>query len=501
MSHKPWGGRFSKGTDKLFEEYTAAEDIELDKKLVIYDIIGTQAHNIMLNEVGILKDSNLKKILAELNEVKKKWESGKFQLKIEYEDIHMNIEKSVIDEIGEDIGGMMHLARSRNDQILVDLRLYLRDEICEVIDSLIDLIEILLAKAKENSETIMPAYTHFQPAQPITFGFWCMAHVDAFLRDLIRIEEIFQRINLNPLGAGALAGVGWQINRELTAKLLGFDGVQENALDVISSRGEFSAEIISCSSLIMIHLNKICTDLILWSTNEFNMIELDDAFTTGSSIMPQKKNPDAAELVRAKTNKIFGYLAQTLGIQHGLPSGYNRDFQETKGPIIYTINTVKSSITIVAQIIKTLKINKNRMEALAEGNYITATELIDLLMEKSAISFRTAHKIIGKLINLLISEGIELKNAQAVLIQKVIKDYLNKNVELTDEEIQKAVNPWNAIQKRTHIGGPAKKEVLRMLEDRKDIIQKLSKKNLEKKKKIKNSYEELQKKVQIIITK
>ena len=262
MSHKPWGGRFSKGTDKLLEEYTAAEDIELDKKLIIYDIIGTEAHDIMLNKIGALEIESLKKILIELDKLKNLWEKGKFQLKIEYEDVHMNIEKFVIEKIGEDIGGMMHLARSRNDQVLVDMRLYIRDELCEIADALHDIIGILTEKVIENTKIPMPAYTHFQPAQPITFAFWCMAHTDAFIRDLSRLDDVYHRINTNPLGAGAIAGVSWPIDREFTTKLLGFDSVHENALDVISSRGEFAAETVAIFSIIMTHLNKICTDLI-----------------------------------------------------------------------------------------------------------------------------------------------------------------------------------------------------------------------------------------------
>ncbi|MHA1384069.1 MAG: argininosuccinate lyase [Candidatus Helarchaeota archaeon] len=499
MSYKPWGGRFSKGPDKLLEEYTAAEDIELDKKLIIYDILGTEAHDIMLNKIGALKYEALKKILTELDNLKSLWEKGEFQLKIEQEDVHMNVEKFVSDKAGEDIGGMMHLARSRNDQILVDLRLYIRDEICEIIDDLLNVIGVFMDKAKITSKIVMPAYTHFQPAQPITFGFWCMAHADAFIRDLSRLEQVYQRINTNPLGTGAIAGVSWPIDRKLTTELLGFDSIQENALDVISSRGEFIAEVIAISSIIMTHLNKICTDLILWSSKEFDMIELDDAFTTGSSIMPQKKNADAAELVRAKNGKVNGYLMQVLGILHGLPSGYNRDFQETKGPIIYAIDTVKASIKIVAEMVKTLKINEERMQILAKSNFITATELIDLFMKKGDISFRTAHRVVGKLINKLISEGIDYKSIEATKVNEILKDILNKNLNLTNEEIQDAIDPWKTVQKRKHIGGPAEEEVLRMLEDRKNIIENFSKKNLEKKEKIKNSYNELQKKVQMII--
>ncbi len=497
---KPWSGRFSKETDKLVEEYTAAEDITLDKKLIIYDIIGTEVHNIMLNRVGILETATLNKILSTLDELKNLWEAGKFALKIDYEDVHMNVEKFVIDKIGEETGGMMHLARSRNDQVLLDLRLYIRDEICEIFDLILELINVFMEKVEKNSETVMPAYTHFQPAQPITFAFWCMAHVDAFIRDLTRLNEIFKRINTNPLGAGAIAGVSWSIDRSITMDLLNFDGIQENALDVISSRGEFTSELLAIFSIIMTHLGKISTDLILWSSKEFNLIELDDAFTTGSSIMPQKKNPDAAELVRAKANKIIGYLSQNLGILQGLPSGYNRDFQETKGPLMYSIDIIKGSVKIVSGMIKTVKINKDRMLSLANSNFITATELIDLLMKKGNISFRTAHKIVGKLVGVLISKDLDLNNLKATMIEETIKNSINKEIEITDDDIQKAINPWKTVQRREHIGGPSKKEVLRMYKDRKNIIKEITEKNLDRKNNIKKSYESLEKLVQTLIS-
>ncbi|MFX1451770.1 MAG: argininosuccinate lyase, partial [Promethearchaeota archaeon] len=439
------------------------------------------------------------KILMALDELKKLSETGKFELKIEYEDVHMNVEKFVIDKVGEEIGGMMHLARSRNDQILLDLRLFIRDEICEIYDNIIELIKVFMAKVEKSSEIVMPAYTHFQPAQPITFAFWCMAHIDALIRDLTRLEEIFKRININPLGAGAIAGVSWPINRSMTKELLGFDDIQENSLDVISSRGELEAELLAIFSILMTHLGKISTDLILWSSKEFNMIELDDAFTTGSSIMPQKKNPDAAELVRAKANKMVGYLTQNLGILQGLPSGYNRDFQETKGPLIYAIDVIKGSAQIVAGMIKTLKINKDQMYNLANTSFITATELIDLLMKKGNISFRTSHNIVGKLVSKMLSEKLDLKDIKASLIQESFENILKVKIDLTDEDIQNAIDPWKTIQKREHIGGPAKKEVLRMYKDRKNIIKELSEKNLDRKNKIKTCYESLQKFVQTSI--
>lgn len=496
MSYAPWGGRFNKGIDKLMEDYTASEDIELDKRLIKYDILGTEVHDIMLNKVGILESNILKKILMALEKLKDLWGAGQFELKIEFEDVHMNVEKFVIDEIGEENGGMMHLARSRNDQVLLDLRLYIRDEISEIYDILIQFIEVFIKIAEQNTETLMPAYTHTQPAQPITFAFWCMAQVDAFIRDLTRLEEVYNRINTNPLGAGAVAGVSWPIDRKMTAELLGFNGIQENALDVISSRGEFIAELIAIISIIMTQLSKICTDLILWSTKEFNLIELDDAFTTGSSIMPQKKNADAAELVRAKSNKILGYLIQTLGISQGLPSGYNRDFQETKGPLIFSIDIVKKSLLIVGKMVQTLKINKDQMFKLAESNYITATELIDLLSKKGDISFRTAHKVIGIIIKELISENLELKDLDASIIQDTVEKNLNQKIELTNEEIQEAIDPWSTVQRREHIGGPAKNEVIRMLKNRKKIINGMAEENLDKKKKIKFCYDSLQKLVQ-----
>jgi len=477
MTDKPWNGRFSSEIERVALEYTVGDDIELDKRLILYDIIGTEAHNIMLYKVGILKQHSIKNILTGLERVKKLYNEGKFILEKKFEDVHMNIEKVIINYIGEDDGGNLHIARSRNDQIQLDLRLFMREEILIIKDKLIDLINVLLNKSENNLSTIMPGYTHYQHAQPITFAHWCISHVDSLIRDYNRLENVYKIINQSPLGAAAMAGVSWPIDRKMTADLLGFKKVQENTLDCISCRGEFAAELLSICSLIMMHLSKIAEDLILWSTHEFHMVEIDDSFATGSSIMPQKKNPDVCELIRARSSVLNSLLLHVLNVIKGLPSGYNRDHQETKYPLFKGIDITKESIIVMTGIIKTLKIIKDRMKELANTGFITATELMDFLV-KEGISLRNAHKLIGKFIKGLIENSVySLKKSDAETFKKFIKAESEIELTLNDSEFGKLINIENAINKRKLIGGPAPEEVDRMIKDRNDIIKNYKKDN------------------------
>jgi argininosuccinate lyase len=470
MNGKPWNGRFDAEIKKEVLDYTAGDDIELDNRLVLYDIMGTEAHDIMLYKVGILQESAIKNILTGLKKIKELYLKGKFVLEKKYEDVHMNIERAVINYIGEDDGGNIHIARSRNDQIQLDIRLYMRDEVLTIKNLLLKLINILLIKSEKNIKVVMPGYTHFQHAQPITFAHWCMAHVDSFIRDFQRLDQIYERINQSPLGAAAIAGVSWNIDRKMTAELLGFDKVQENTLDCISNRGEHIADLLSVFSLIMSHLSKISVDLILWSTYEFNMVEIDDSYSTGSSIMPQKKNPDVCELVRARTGIINDLLSQVLNIIKGLPSGYNRDHQETKFPLFKGIDITKESILVMLGLIDSLKINEERMSELAKANFITATEIMDLLI-KNGISLRTAHKLVGKYIKSYIKNSSNSSNKLEVeKLINLINEEIQVKIEITQKEFDEILKVENVIDKRDLIGGPAPKEVLRMINDRKELL-------------------------------
>ncbi|MHA1309656.1 MAG: argininosuccinate lyase [Candidatus Helarchaeota archaeon] len=471
MTEKPWSGRFDSDIKKEVLDYSVGDDIDLDKELIIHDIIGTEAHDIMLYKVGILKEQTIKNILTGLERIKKLVLENKFILEKNFEDVHMNIEKAVINYIGEDDGGNIHIARSRNDQIQLDLRLFMRDNIIEILEQLINLIESLINKAKSNLDTIMPGYTHFQLAQPITFAHWSMSHVDAFIRDFESINTVYKQINQSPLGAAAMAGVSWKIDRKLTADLLGFDSVQENTLDCISCRGEFIAKLLSSFSILMIHLSKISEDFILWSTREFNMVEINDSFATGSSIMPQKKNPDICELIRARTTVLNSLLFQVLNIIKGLPSGYHRDHQETKYPLIKSIKIVKESISIMTGLINTIILKKDRMNELVNNNFIAATEVMDYLV-KHGIPLRTAHNIVGKFIKGLIKNSVySLNQAKVEILKNLVKNELQIDLKITQKEFDDLINIENIIKNRNLIGGPAPEEVSRMIKDRTDKIQ------------------------------
>jgi argininosuccinate lyase len=424
----------------------------------------------MLNKIGAISSEELKLILKALKTLYDKWKIGEFTLKQELEDVHLNIESAVTEQIGPEIGGKMHLARSRNDQVLLDLRLCMRTEILSIQKAILDLLSVLIEKAEEHIETLYIGYTHLQQAQPITFAHWCMAQVDTLFRDLDRLCEIYQRSNVNPLGAGAIAGTSWAIDREYTTELLGFDGLQENTLDVISSRGEFEAELLSDLAFIMTHLGRMAEDVILGATAEFGFIELSDKYSTGSSIMPQKKNPDVAKLIRAKTAAINGNLLKVLGILKGLPSGYNRDHQELKEAFFQSIETVKLSLKVMTGLLATMQLNKARIEEEVQNNFITATELVDLLIMEYQLPFRTAYTIIGKLVKEFSAQNKTPSEITPELLLNYVKNSSIKKKLIPIEKIKKALDPLETIKRRTHVGGPAPQEEQRMIENRKEKL-------------------------------
>ncbi|OUM85363.1 argininosuccinate lyase, partial [Parageobacillus thermoglucosidasius] len=400
---KLWGGRFTKTAEEWVDEFAAS--IPFDQELVEEDIEGSLAHVTMLGKCGILPSGDVEKIKSGLLALLEKAKQGKLKFSVAYEDIHLNIEKMLIDEIGP-VGGKLHTGRSRNDQVATDMHLYLRKRVTEIMELIKELQKVLVEKAEEHVETIVPGYTHLQRAQPISFAHHLLAYFWMLERDRERFRESLKRINKSPLGAGALAGTTFPIDRHLTAELLGFSGIYENSIDAVSDR-DFIIEFLSNSAMLMMHLSRFCEELILWSSQEFQFIEIDDAFATGSSIMPQKKNPDMAELIRGKTGRVYGHLLALLTVMKGTPLAYNKDMQEDKEGMFDTVKTVTGSLKIFAGMIKTMKVNADVMEKATKQDFSNATELADYLANKG-VPFREAHEIVGKLVLTCIERGVFL---------------------------------------------------------------------------------------------
>lgn len=404
MSHdKLWGGRFTQPTDKFVEEFTAS--IEFDKRLYHQDIRGSVAHARMLGRQGIIPQEDVEKIVNGLLDILQQIEAGKFDFSIGLEDIHMNIEARLSQKIGE-AGKRLHTGRSRNDQVALDIRLYLRDEIVEVVAYLDMLVDSLLNQAEANLDVVMPGFTHLQSAQPILFSHHLLAYVEMFKRDKARMEDCFKRVNVLPLGAGALAGTTFPIDREYVAEQLDFPAVTRNSLDSVSDR-DFAIEFLAASSILMMHLSRFSEELIIWSTSAFRFVELSDGFCTGSSIMPQKKNPDVPELVRGKTGRVYGNLMALLTVMKALPLAYNKDMQEDKEPLFDTIDTVKGSLKIFGDMVKEMRVNATAMGKAAGQGFSTATDVADYLVRKG-LPFRDAHEAVGKAVAYCVENEMDL---------------------------------------------------------------------------------------------
>jgi argininosuccinate lyase len=400
---KLWGGRFTQPTDKFVEEFTAS--IDFDKRLYRQDIMGSIAHARMLGRQGIITESDSESIVRGLQDILERIEAGTFDFSVSLEDIHMNIEARLSETIGE-AGKRLHTGRSRNDQVALDIRLYLRDELKEISDYLDRLIDSLLFQSEQNLDVIMPGYTHLQVAQPILFSHHMMAYVEMFSRDKGRMADCLKRLNVLPLGAGALAGTTFPINREYVAELLEFPEVTRNSLDSVSDR-DFALEFISASSILMMHLSRFSEELIIWSSSEFSFIDLSDSFCTGSSIMPQKKNPDVPELVRGKTGRVYGNLMALLTVMKSLPLAYNKDMQEDKEPLFDTIDTVKGSLKIFADMVREMRVKADTMRNAAGRGFSTATDVADYLVRKG-LPFRDAHEVVGKAVRYCVENRKDL---------------------------------------------------------------------------------------------
>lgn len=449
---KLWGGRFQKETAGIMDRFNAS--IPFDQKLYKHDIMGSIAHAKMLRKSGIISQEESEKIIEGLEEIRKDIENGKVEFKIEYEDIHMNIETLLIERIGE-VGKKLHTARSRNDQVAVDIRLYIREEIEKISELLWDLLQIFVSLSKDHVDTIMPGYTHLQRAQPINLGYYFMAYFQMFQRDFQRVLDCKKRLNVLPLGAGALAGTTYFTDREFLAKELGFDRICENSMDAVSDR-DFVIEFISSGSMIMMHLSRVCEELVLWSSQEFGFVEMDDGYSTGSSIMPQKKNPDVAELIRGKTGRVYGNLINILTIMKSLPLAYNKDMQEDKLPLFDTVETLKDCLMIFKDMICTMTIKKENMKKATKAGFMNATDVADYLVSKG-IPFRSAHEIVGKMVLYCIDHDKTIEELSLEEFQRFSDKF--------EKEIIERVQIETCMNSKVSQGSTSKENVLKMIEN------------------------------------
>ncbi|MBO7288807.1 MAG: argininosuccinate lyase [Clostridia bacterium] len=454
---KLWGGRFSKNTDSEVNDFNSS--IRFDQRMYRQDIKGSIAHAEMLGKCGIISVEDSLLIVKTLGEILADIEDGKVEFMIDAEDIHMNIETILIKRIG-DAGKRLHTGRSRNDQVALDIRMYLKDEIINIKNMLISLENTLLTLAKEHTDTIMPGYTHLQKAQPITLAHHTMAYFEMFKRDIMRLDDCYERCNIMPLGSGALAGTTYPLDREFVAEKLGFKDVTLNSLDGVSDR-DFVIELASALSIIIMHLSRYSEELILWNTNEFQFVEMDDSCSTGSSIMPQKKNPDVAELIRGKTGRVYGDLMSILTTMKGIPLAYNKDMQEDKECIFDAIDTVELCIPVFEKMIATMKINKDRMYKGAGGGFTNATDAADYLVKKG-MPFREAHEVIGKMVIYAIESG-------KALSEFTMEEFKNCST-IIEDDIYEAIDLKTCVEDRNIIGGPAKQAVMASIKKGEDFI-------------------------------
>lgn len=451
MSSKLWGGRFTQPTDKFVEEFTAS--IGFEQRLGSYDIQGSKAHAEMLGRQGIITVAEAEQIIAGLDEIRGEIETGSMEFSVALEDIHMNVEARLIDKIGS-VGGKLHTGRSRNDQVAVDVRLYLRDEIDTILEYLTQLESSLIQQAENNMSVIMPGYTHLQTAQPVLYSHHMLAYREMISRDYSRLRDLRTRFNLMPLGAGALAGTTFPIDREWVAEKLGFDGVTRNSLDSVSDR-DFAIEFCSFSGILMMHLSRLSEELILWSSADFNFIELSDAFCTGSSIMPQKKNPDVPELVRGKTGRVYGNLISLLTLMKSLPLAYNKDMQEDKEPLFDTVDTVKGSLKVFIAMIAEMKVKGDNMRIAAARGFSTATDVADYCVRKG-LPFRQAHEVVGKTVRYCVETGKDIPELSLTEFQQFSG--------LIEADIYDFVTLEASVNARKATGGTATEAVKRELD-------------------------------------
>lgn len=446
MSEKLWGGRFEKSTDEMINEFQAS--IDFDKRMYREDVQGSIAHAKMLAAQKIISDDDAQKICAGLEKILAQIDAGQFKFSVALEDIHMNIEKALTDSIGA-AGGRLHTARSRNDQVALDTHLYIRRQVREIQNLILDLQKELVKAAEKNSDVIFPGYTHLQRAQPILFAHHLLAYFSMLQRDFDRFEGVHARADIMPLGAGALAGTTFDIDRNFVARELDFAAIYSNSLDAVSDR-DYLLEFLSAASILMVHLSRFSEEIILWCSREFSFIELDDAHCTGSSMMPQKKNPDVPELVRGKAGRVFGHLMALLTTVKALPLAYNKDLQEDKEGVFDALDTVKFSLAVFAQIVAGMKVCRENMRRAVEEDFSNATDLADYLVKKN-LPFRQAHEVAGKLVHFCIERGVYLKD--------LTLDDFKKFSPLFEADIHDAIKPETCVAARNSQGGTSPQQV------------------------------------------
>ncbi|MGL5206234.1 MAG: argininosuccinate lyase [Acidaminococcaceae bacterium] len=439
---KLWGGRFSKNTNELVDAFNAS--IEFDKRLYHEDIRGSIAHARMLARAGIIPEADAEEIVKGLNQILADIEAGNFSFEVSLEDIHMNIEARLTERIGS-AGARLHTARSRNDQVALDMHMYMKREVVEIGELLLKFEQVLLTVAKEHEKTLMPGYTHLQRAQPITFAHHLLAYFNMLQRDFRRLQGVWAGADIMPLGAGAIAGTTFPIDRFDVASQLNFADVYANSMDAVSDR-DYVLEFLSFASILMMHLSRLSEEVCLWSSTEFSFIELDDAFATGSSMMPQKKNPDIAELVRGKTGRVYGHLQAMLVTAKGLPLTYNKDLQEDKEGLFDAIDTIKFSLAVYSDMIATMKVNVDKMEQAVSKDFSNATDLADYLVRKG-LPFRQAHEVVGKCVAYAIKAGKFLPEITLAEYKEFSK--------LFEADLLETLKPENCVAARTSYGGPA----------------------------------------------
>ncbi|WP_157014155.1 argininosuccinate lyase [Mesorhizobium xinjiangense] len=450
-SNQMWGGRFASGPDAVMEAINAS--IGFDRKLYAQDIKGSLAHSAMLAEKGIISAEDQSKIAHGLNTILGEIESGDFAFSARLEDIHMNIEARLAELIGP-AAGRLHTARSRNDQVAVDFRLWVKEELTRTAEALKGLIAAFLARAEEHAATVMPGFTHLQTAQPVTFGHHCMAYVEMFGRDLSRVRDAIERLDESPLGAAALAGTGFAIDRQMTAAALGFREPTRNSIDSVSDR-DFALEFLSLAAICGAHLSRLAEEIVIWSTPQFGFVRLSDAFSTGSSIMPQKKNPDAAELIRAKTGRVNGNLVALLTVMKGLPLAYSKDMQEDKEAVFDTAETLDLMLAAMTGMVSDMHIDKAALKKAAGAGYSTATDLADWLVRALGMPFREAHHVTGRAVALA-------EEKKCGLEKLALEDLRSIHPEIT-EDVYSVLSVTNSVKSRTSFGGTAPAEVRRQI--------------------------------------
>ena len=449
---KLWGGRFSGGTAASVEAFTAS--IDVDARLYRHDIRGSIAHAKMLAKQRIISAADARKIVRGLQAVEREIDAGKFKFSQADEDIHMNIERRLTELIGP-AGGKLHTARSRNDQVALDMRLYLRDEVKAIIAAVEEVQRQLARAAKRNLDVIMPGYTHLQRAQPVLLAHHLLAYFDMFERDTGRFTDCLERIDVLPLGSGALAGTTFPIDRAYVAKLLEFPRVSKNSIDAVSDR-DFLLEFLAAASILFVHLSRLADELVLWSSQEFGFIELPDGYCTGSSMMPQKKNPDVPELIRGKTGRVFGHLHALLTIMKGLPLAYNRDLQEDKVPLFDTVDTVASSLKIIGEVIAGMKVRRERMLTAAQDGYMNATDVADYLVERG-LAFRQAHEVAGGIVQFCVEAKKRIEELSLAELQRFSVKF--------DKNIYRYISAQAVVDRRRALGGTARRNVERRLKE------------------------------------